>query len=51
MVLLVDEWVYVGEEGGGAPPGDRDEMAMMAALTRPTAARSLREEGRCGWRE
>ena len=27
----------VGEEGGGTP-GDRDEMAMMAALTRSTAA-------------
>ena len=24
-------------------------MAMMAALTRPTAACPLREEGRCGW--
>ena len=48
----MDECVDVGEEGReGAPPGDRDEMAMMAALTRPTAARPLREEGRYGWRE
>ena len=48
----VDEWVDVGGgEGGGAPPGDRDEMAMMATLIRPTAARPLREEERCGWRE
>ena len=49
--VCVDECVDVGEGGGGAPPGDGDEMAMMAALTRPTAARPLREEGRCGWRE
>ena len=48
----VDEWVDVGGgRGERAPPGDRDEMAMMAALTRRTAARRLREEGRCGWRE
>ena len=33
-----------------APPGDGDEMAMMAALTRPTAARPVREEGLCGWK-
>ena len=51
MVLLVDEWVDVGEERDGGTPADRDEMAMMAALTRPTAARPLREEARCGWRE
>ena len=46
----MDEWVDVGEEGR-ALPGDRDEMAMVAALTRPTAARPLRQEGGCGWRE
>ena len=54
-VLVVGVWMSGGdvgeEEGGGHSPGIEMRWRLMAALTLPTAARSLREEGRCGWRE